>query len=134
MSNENSNPQYRSFHATLQLWKSPDAQARARLKKMTALDGNWTALGSEPPNALARELAFRVLETSYSMGKIEPSLVTASADGGVGVVYKTPDKYAAIEGLNRGGMQLLWFDQDGAPQSRRVKKTNNAIKEARDQI
>jgi hypothetical protein len=119
---------------TVQLLKSSEVRARERLEQITALDANWDALGSAPPNEKAKDLAFRVLDASYSTGNLEPSLVTAAADGGVGVVYKSPGKYAAIECSNRGRMQLLWFDQDGAPQSRRIKNTDKAIREALEQI
>jgi uncharacterized protein (DUF433 family) len=119
---------------SVKLLESSEAQARARLEKITALDADWSALGSAPPNEKAKELAFRVLNSSYSMGKLEPSLVTAAADGGVGVVYKSSDKYAAIECSNRGRMQLLWFDQDRVPRSRRIKNTDKAIREALEQI
>jgi len=101
---------------------------------MTAVNANWQALGSAPPNEKAKELAFRVLVLSYSKGIREPSLVTASAEGGVGIVYKDNEKYAAIECLNRGNLQLLWFDERRAPHSRRIKKTQKAISEALEQI
>ncbi len=113
-----------------------DAATRAaqRLNGMTAVKANWSALGSEPPNEKARKLAFDVLESSYSKGILEPSLVTASVEGGVGIVYKSLKRYAAIECLNRGKIQLLWFDETGTPQSRAIKITKKSIGEALDQI
>jgi hypothetical protein len=74
------------------------------------------------------------LTLSYSRGIIEPSLVTASAEGGIGIVYKGHEKYAAIECLNRGNLRLLWFDENRTPQSRTVKKNKRAIEEALEQV
>lgn len=132
---ENSDPPYHMLAATMEaVRRPPAAQAFSRLNGMTAVNANWQALGSAPPNEKAKRLALQVLEASYSMDIIEPSLVTASAEGGVGVVYKAPGRYAAIECLNSGVMQLLWFDEGQLPQSRRIKDTKKAIGEALKQV
>lgn len=130
---ENSDPPYATPAVLQATQRSPGERARMKLNAMTALDADWGTIGSDPPNDAARQLAFRVLELSYS-NSVEPSLVTASAEGGVGIVYKAPGKYAAIECLNRGRMQLLWFSQDGEPQVRRIKKIKKDIKEALEQV
>src|SRR4051794_34491541 len=83
-----SHPRYESLAAMVRVLRSPEARARARLKGMTAQDADWNAMGSAPPNETARALAFDVLERSYAQEILDPSLVTASAQGGVGIVYK----------------------------------------------
>jgi hypothetical protein len=132
---ENSKPPYERLSHTIQVIRRPPAtQAMIRLNGMTAVKANWEALGSEAPNEKAKELAFRVLTCSYTKGILEPTLVTASAEGGVGIVYKDNEAYAAIECLNRGNLQLLWFDEHRTPQSRRILKTKRSIDEALEQI
>ena len=107
---------------------------RAKLREMTARRANWAALKSAPPNTTAESLALEVLIAAHALRPLEPSQVTASADGGVGIVYKSAQRYAAIECLNTDQIWLLWFDASGEPQSRRVKKTKEGIKEALAQI
>jgi len=108
---------------------SPESWARSKLREMTARGANWKAMKSSPPNDAADKLALRVLKIAHAMRPLEP-YVTASADGGVGIVYKSDRTYTAIECLNTGRLWLLWFDANGEPQSRRVKKTEGEIKKA----
>ena len=108
--------------------------SRTKLREMTASTANWTALKSEPPNSTAERLALKVLTAAYAIRPLEPSQVTAAADGGIGIVYKSEQRYAAIECLNIDQIWLLWFDASAEPQSRRVRKTEGGIKAALEQI
>lgn len=134
IADRNSHPPYKNLADTARAVSSPDAKARARIKKMTARDADWQALGSAPPNDRSAAMAFDVLVMSYSKEMMEPSLVTASAEGGVGIIYRSPKQYAAIECLNSGAIWMLWFDAGGEPQSRRVRNNKKAIKEALEQV
>jgi hypothetical protein len=111
------------------LRSSPSAQAREALKHITGLDANWSAIGSQPPNEKAYGLAQKVLETIFSTKTRKPS-VTASAEGGIAIVYKENGSYVAIECLNRGSVWMLWFLSNGEPQSRRVTTSQKALEQA----
>jgi len=112
---------------------SPAAQAREALRNIGGLDNNWAAIGSEPPNEKASGLAQRVLEAIFSTRTGKPN-VTASAEGGIAVVYKEQGRYVAIECLNRGSVWMLWFDSNDEPQSRRVSTSKKALEQAIQQV
>jgi hypothetical protein len=113
---------------------SPVSWSKAKLGEMTAKNANWTLLNSAPPNNTARKLALNVLKLAHAYRPLEPSLITASADGGIGIVYKSDQRYAAIECLNINQIWLLWFDVLNQPQSRRVKVTRSEIKKALEEL
>lgn len=94
--------------------------ARSKLDEMTSLDANWEALDAAPPNQIAEDLALSVLTSAHSLRPLEPTYVTASVDGGVGIVYRSLGRYSAFECLNSGGIRLLWFGDDGNPHSKKV--------------
>src|SRR5258708_26665175 len=54
---------------------SPASWAHAKLREMTALDANWKALKSAPPNKTAERLALNVLIAAHSFRPLEPSYV-----------------------------------------------------------
>lgn len=115
-------------------WVPPGvSRAQAKLNEITGEDADWEASGSHPPNQLSKDLALRVLEASLLMGHMRPTYVTASAEGGVGIVYRSNIRYAAVECLNSGEMWLLWYDENGTPRSRQIednsKEINNALAE-----
>jgi len=73
----------------------------SRLANITAIDLDWGAEGAEPPNAISYENARRILEVADVLD-IEPSYVTASAEGGIGIVFKKDRLYSDIECFNSG--------------------------------
>jgi hypothetical protein len=111
--------------------ESPMSWARAKLAGMTARDADWSTLNSAPPNRDAERLALKVLVAAHSLLPLEPSYVTASAEGGVGIVYRDDAKYAAFECLNSGELRFLWFDVDAEPHSKRLgsKRIYAALKQ-----
>jgi hypothetical protein len=118
-------PSYESLIGVVEIlanvMDSPASWAHAKLREMTARDANWRALKSAPPNSVAENLALKVLMVAHSFRPLEPSYVTASAEGGVGIVYRSNEKYAAFECLNTGDLRLLWFDLSGAPHSKKLR-------------
>jgi hypothetical protein len=108
--------------------------AQAALDEMSGLDSDWEAMGSELPNEVSKNLARNILDRSFLMGRVKPSYTTASAEGGVGIVYRVEGKYAAIECLNSGEMWLLWYDQQGNPLSHEIDANTVAIETALDQV
>lgn len=131
-------PAYESLgnvvHILADASESPISWATAKLRDMTARNVNWEALGSDPPNFGAESHALTVLQKAHAIRPIEPAYVTASATGGVGIVYKSPGRYAAIECSNNGNIRLLWFDVDKVPKSRRIQNTKAAIARALEHI
>lgn len=131
-------PVYESLGAMVHILadasESPISWAHAKLRDMTARKVDWEALGSEPPNLFAERCALAVLKEAHAIRPLEPTYVTASTNGGVGIVYKAPDRYAAIECSNSGNMRLLWFDVDRVPKSRRVRNTHEAVVKALERI
>ena len=105
--------------------------AQSALNEMNGLDVDWEAIESEPPNATSKDVALRILDRSFLIDRVRPSYTTASAEGGVGIVYRSQDKYAAIECLNSGAVWLLWYDQQGNPCSREIEDNTVAIETAR---
>ena len=118
-------PPYESLFGVVEILagvlESPGSWAHAKLREMTARNADWKALESAPPNDVAKKLALRVLKSAHALRPLEPSYITASAEGGVGIVYRSKDKYAAFECRNAGDLRLLWFDLRGDPHSIRVK-------------
>jgi len=118
-------PSYESLIGVVEIlanvMESPASWAHSKLSGMTACDADWKAIESAPPNDVAKRLAFSVLKSAHALRPIEPSYVTASAEGGVGIVYRSNVKYAALECLNTGDLRLLWFDLGGAPHSIKVR-------------
>jgi hypothetical protein len=110
---------------------SPASWAHAKLRDMTALDANWKALKSAPPNSTAEKLALRVLTVAHSFRPLEPSYVTASAEGGIGIVYRSDRTYSAFECLNTGDLRLLWYDLNGEPHSKKIspQRIRTALKQ-----
>lgn len=106
-----------------------------KLAQMKSLNVDWAAVGSEPPNDVARNLAVRVLNRADSMHHmIEPAYVTASAEGGIGIVYKTQGRYAALECLNNGTIWMLWFDLKMEPHSEQVEDSDLEIRYALERV
>jgi len=128
-------PQYESLATVVQILRdaleSPESWALSKLEEMTARGANWKALKSAPPNKTAKRLALRVLKEAHSMRPLEPSYVTASAEGGVGIVYRANDKYAAFECLNGGDLRFLWFGLNGEPHARKInpQRIRQALKQ-----
>lgn len=108
--------------------------ADAWLNEMTGLNIDWNEAGAERPNKLALDLAKSILDRTFLMGRREPNSVTASVEGGVGIVFRKDDRYAAIECLNEGTLWLLWYDQDGVPRSRQVANSGDDIDQALEMV
>jgi hypothetical protein len=101
--------------------------AQAQLARIRDLKVDWDEIGSEPPNRIAMEVALRVLKSAERVPAMQdPTDVTVSADGGVGIVYKDDQHYAALECLNNGTIWMLWFDGND-PRSTQVEESDVEI-------
>jgi hypothetical protein len=108
--------------------------AEGYLRDMAGLNVDWEAVGSEPPNETARQLALTVLDRTCLMGRVRPTSVTASAEGGVAIIFKHTVREAGIECLNDGTLWLLWYDQNDVPRSREVQSIPAGMDAALDLI
>jgi len=79
--------------------------ADQRLLEITALDAV-----PEKPNNIAYSRARRVLELA-ELCEIEPTQITASADGGVALCFKVDGMYADIECFNSGELWGIISDR-----------------------
>jgi hypothetical protein len=84
--------------------------AHPALESMEGLTVDWRVEGVEPPNALSRLYAGRILEVADDLG-IKPTYVSASAEGGVGICFKRNGLYADIECFNTGEIWALFSDR-----------------------
>ena len=64
--------------------------------KLRHLETDWDSYGAEPPNEVALQLATDLISGC------KPSLVGASAEGGVCVSFFNDDRYGDIECFNTG--------------------------------
>ena len=84
---------YRSLEGVVKdFGENAESWASKQIQQMTARDADWKELGSEPPNTQAESTAVAVLKEAFSLRPLTPSYVTASAEGGVGIVYRSSEK------------------------------------------
>ena len=71
------------------------------LDRMLLLRPDWDSYGADPPSDAAISLARAALFALWEE-HLPPSAVVASAEGGVGIIFVWPGRYADIEFLNDG--------------------------------
>jgi len=98
--------------------------AEQRLDDITALEAV-----EEKPNERAYKNARLTLELA-DLFDIEPSTVTASADGGVAVCFKVDGMYADIECFNSGEIWGLTSDRITPATTWEIRETPAALSEA----
>lgn len=96
------------------------------LARITAMDIDWTAEGSEPPNPAAIQKAREVLELSEVV-QVEPAYVTASAEGGIAVCFKNDGRYADVECFNNGEVWALVSDRQSSASSWPLDSRRNIV-------
>lgn len=82
------------------------AKAPLDLSDIAAID-----VVDEPPNAVARTSARLVLEAATRL-HMNPTHITASADGGVAICFKSVGHYADIECFNSGEIWAITSNED----------------------
>jgi hypothetical protein len=95
-----------------------------RLSEITALDAV-----PEKPNRIAFGQARRVLELA-ELFEVEPTGVTASAEGGVVLCYKIDGMYADIECFNSGEIWAITSDRINPASTWAVENSMAGIGEA----
>lgn len=112
----------------------PVSRAKFTLSQMAGLDANWEEFGSEPPNTVSQDLASSILRYSYILDIKPDPYAVASAEGGVGVVYRSDRAYSAFECLNDGSVWMLWYETGGESQSKQISCSATSIQESLQQI
>ncbi len=97
---------------------------------MKDLHDDWNGYGSDAPGDFAREVAKQILLTATNV--VEPTRVTPSAQGGVGICFTFKGKDADMECLNAGEILATTSDGKALPDVWEVKPGD--IKEALERI
>ena len=93
---------------------------------MGNLSPNWDSYGAEAPNDFSKRCAIIIVEMLKSFG-IRPTEVSASAEGGVAILFLDGDRYADIECLNCGEILAVTYTGKQQPIVWEVEKTDTAI-------
>jgi hypothetical protein len=84
----------------------PDREQATQLAVLDSFRGlatGWDSYEAEPPSDVALENARRILNVLWESDLGERIRLSPSVEGGVSIVFKTPDKrYADIECFNDG--------------------------------
>ena len=94
---------------------------------------NETEYCSAPPNRVAIFRARRVLEELLRANFV-PSVIKASPDEGIGIVFISDTGQSTIECLNSGNILMVITDQRGEPKVRHVNHSSEHIKHAIEEI
>jgi hypothetical protein len=97
----------------------PDREQAAQLAVLDSFRGlaaGWDSYRAEPPTDAAIENARRVLDVLWENEAGEGVRLSPSVEGGVSIVFKTPDKrYADIECFNDGEVLAITSDPASDP-------------------
>lgn len=99
---------------------SASAWYHAALQRLSALESlatDWSAYGTAPPNAVAMNIAKRVLGQLDNVG-FQPTRIDPSEDEGVCIAFRNGDNYADVECFNNG--DILAVTSNAKARSRRV--------------
>ena len=89
-------------------------EARFRLNATKALTPDWDSYGADAPNALARDLAAKVL-TRLEQASMPPALLIPSAEGGIAISFVEGMNRAEIEVYNTGEIMAATYSGQGDP-------------------
>jgi hypothetical protein len=103
------------------------AEIVKELLRLHSIRPNWNGLDSVPPTFDAIGRAISVLSALQETW-IQPTRVTASAEGGVAITFRRHEKFASVESLNSGEIVLLTSDGTGNPCAREVAATDEALR------
>lgn len=84
------------------------------LRSLRELGTGWDSYEAPPPSDLSLGLADKFLDL-LSNERMLPASIVASAEGGVGICFKTSDSYADIEFLNSGEIVGVYYSGGTPP-------------------
>jgi len=83
------------------------------LWNLLKIEPNWNSYGTPPPNIESVARATRILDVLANSG-LSPEKVSASAEGGVAIIFTGVNRNRAIiESLNNNEFFLLLYDLEG---------------------
>jgi len=92
-----------------------------RVDALRKLEQDWDAEGGAAPAEAVVAIARTVLEMLFHLNLL-PVDVVPSAEGGVGIVFKSGERYADIEFFNDGDIVVTMSKRDGRPLVFEVKE------------
>jgi hypothetical protein len=105
------------------------SDAWKRLRNTTTLADGWDTYQAEAPNAIAHDLAQRVL-TTLEGAWLAPARVLPSAEGGIAISFVAGDRRAEIEVYNTGEVVAATYSSRGEPAVWELRDTEDALKTA----
>ena len=83
-----------------------------KLGQLAVLPKNWDGCNSPRPSPICVRHAKQALETLAGLG-FEPNGVLPGGEGGIGITFRRPGKYADIEFFNDGEAMSAFHVRDG---------------------
>jgi len=106
---------------------------REKLHSTASLAENWNSYGAEPPNELARKLAFTVLQ-GLEKEPIVPSSLLPAGEGGITISFVRGAKRAMLEIYNTGEVLVAKYSASDPPQVWEFELTESRLRDSIDQI
>jgi len=90
------------------------ADARQRLGNTQSLGPSWDSYGAEPPNAIARTLAGKILDF-LERASLPPTCLNPTVEGGIAISFIENVRRALIEIYNTGEVAAATYSDEGEP-------------------
>jgi hypothetical protein len=90
------------------------ANARQRLENIQSLGPDWDTYGAEPPNAIARTLAGKILDL-LETASLPPTCLNPTVEGGIAISFIENVRRAVIEIYNTGEVAAATYSDEGEP-------------------
>lgn len=116
----------RSPKPTYQVYDLDLVEALRKIQELKSLPRDWNGLDSEPPTYTAIARAATVLIALESIS-LRPERVAASAEGGIGIMFRRGRKFASIEFLNSGETVVLTSDGTGNPRAWEIDTSDKSL-------
>lgn len=108
-------------------------RAYSKLHQLQALKSNWDSYGAPAPAPCAVQNATRILK-SMKPPDLETLSVVPSAEGGIGLCFRSRDRYADIEALNDGTILGVRYVGMATPTLISVDGSENSIQAGLEEI
>jgi hypothetical protein len=109
------------------------AGVRRRLDATASLAQGWDSYGSEPPNAIARGLAERILDL-LEAAWLAPTQLTPTVEGGIALSFVEGESRAVIEIYNTGEIAAATYSDQGEPRAWELEPAEARLRGSIEQI
>ncbi len=100
-----------------------------RLRATEWLKPDWDTYGADAPNAIARDLAAKVL-IALSERSLPPARLMPSVEWGIAITFVADDRRATVEAYNTGELGAVVYAGSGEPSAWEVGDSPEALVEA----